>query len=579
MNKVARFVLVFSLFAISATLSNAQRIGRWDVCEDTTQVQYVSSSGPIMAATSPTDLAVITQVLIGNQLCCSLERTSDSGRSWKEVATNVKTRDPWGTLHHPTADCFVITSTARTYLGPGPYGRYQPYLDRASLSVSKDAGGTWTETQFDTNTDINDLAMLDGDYGVAIVIHVPNIRDSLPVVMPDDLLITTDGWTTWSTIRMPIGTRGCHRVFCFRHDVFGVLLWDASAHSYHYLKTTNGGISWKTLGSLPSVADLYFVNERLGWGAGTDWSKRPQQPLIVNTTDGGLTWSTQFDTATSYGNWGEGVCAISFADSLHGFAVGSHILMTNDGGTTWSLSDPPTDLWQRQNAFPFFDNFNAVVAVTPTLAFVPSASPMLRYTGRKRLAPPIFNKHDAGPLPIEPTTISWSRLEGANHYNLQLSVDPPSAGDAQDIFNSLWLDTTVSDTFCTFTPKPAETYYARVRSLAEADSSDWRQSGDWYQIMSVFRTVNDQASVSSATIPGGITLFPNPASDEVFLTTSSAQRPTQIELIDMLGHAIAVDAKPSAAGLSFSVRSLPAGVYNVIVTGDKPRSARLVVRR
>jgi photosystem II stability/assembly factor-like uncharacterized protein len=60
------------------------------------------------------------------------------------------------------------------------------------------------------------------------------------------------------------------------------------------------------------------------------------RPLIYRTIDGGVTWKR----ASVSGSWqgDAGLNSVSFADSLHGWAVGGGgtILRTTDGGLTWT---------------------------------------------------------------------------------------------------------------------------------------------------------------------------------------------------------------------------------------------------
>ena len=66
---------------------------------------------------------------------------------------------------------------------------------------------------------------------------------------------------------------------------------------------------------------------------------------VVNTTDGGLTWSTPVA-----GTVGNPTLGMSFLDSMTGFVVGSAgvISKTTDGGATWAALPPP------QTDFAFF---------------------------------------------------------------------------------------------------------------------------------------------------------------------------------------------------------------------------------
>ena len=85
-----------------------------------------------------------------------------------------------------------------------------------------------------------------------------------------------------------------------------------------------------------------FVDRSHGWAVGDDTSTTGASVILV-TTDGGVTWSAQDPGTTSF------LSGISFADPSHGWAVGvdpstrsSVILGTTDGGATWGAQDPGT---------------------------------------------------------------------------------------------------------------------------------------------------------------------------------------------------------------------------------------------
>jgi photosystem II stability/assembly factor-like uncharacterized protein len=134
------------------------------------------------------------------------------------------------------------------------------------------------------------------------------------------------------------------------------------------LKSIDGGDSWDTLWcDLPyELKTISFINEQVGWIAG-------EQNRIYKTTDGGLNWLLQFaDSASPYSYIIEQIFALDethiyastlggfirssdggstwqsdafpdynslkvfFKDPLNGFAYGSDLLKTSDGGNNWN---------------------------------------------------------------------------------------------------------------------------------------------------------------------------------------------------------------------------------------------------
>lgn len=100
-------------------------------------------------------------------------------------------------------------------------------------------------------------------------------------------------------------------------------------------RSTNGGVGWTFLNTTPLsgffAAD--FVDANLGWAVGYD---------VMMTVDGGASW-TWITTPT------EVLRDVAFADALHGWAVGDNgtVLATVDGGNSWTPQDASTaaGLW------------------------------------------------------------------------------------------------------------------------------------------------------------------------------------------------------------------------------------------
>ncbi len=99
--------------------------------------------------------------------------------------------------------------------------------------------------------------------------------------------------------------------------------------------TTDGGATWQAIPtdthSLDNLQGVSFVDGQQGWIC--TWYGE-----ILHTADGGLTWQTQLDTNLD-------LTAIHFLDALHGVCVGGvdgpAVLLTDDGGVTWSQNPSP----------------------------------------------------------------------------------------------------------------------------------------------------------------------------------------------------------------------------------------------
>lgn len=90
--------------------------------------------------------------------------------------------------------------------------------------------------------------------------------------------------------------------------------------------TKDGGKEWNSvdLGKYNNLEGLHFVSENEGWVIG-------QEGAIFHTSDGGKSWSLQKS------NTEETLYDVHFFDSKTGIVVGEYgtILYTSDGGTSW----------------------------------------------------------------------------------------------------------------------------------------------------------------------------------------------------------------------------------------------------
>jgi photosystem II stability/assembly factor-like uncharacterized protein len=103
------------------------------------------------------------------------------------------------------------------------------------------------------------------------------------------------------------------------------------------LLSDDGGRTHRQAKAVPvdaTLTSVSFVDGQHGWAAG-HWG------LVLHTTDGGETWTTQRQDTTQ----DRPLFAIHFFDERHGVAVGlwSLVLVTEDGGSHWrsvTLSPP-----------------------------------------------------------------------------------------------------------------------------------------------------------------------------------------------------------------------------------------------
>ncbi|MCK4448299.1 MAG: hypothetical protein KAW56_14610, partial [Candidatus Marinimicrobia bacterium] len=97
------------------------------------------------------------------------------------------------------------------------------------------------------------------------------------------------------------------------------------------LKTTDGGASWTTqkIGAGMIYYDAFFIDSSNGWVIGRI-DLLGYVPLIYITTDGGESWRIRQTGAST------ALYSISFVNHSEGWAVGCEIRKTTDGGESWT---------------------------------------------------------------------------------------------------------------------------------------------------------------------------------------------------------------------------------------------------
>lgn len=124
----------------------------------------------------------------------------------------------------------------------------------------------------------------------------------------------------------------------------------------HILYSDDQGLNWvqARVPTRQMLTSLYFVDEQHGWAVGHDAE-------ILATTDGGETWSKQFEDLEREAP----LLDVWFKDLQTGYAVGAYgaLLETTDGGETW---DDVSDRLDNEDAY----HLNAIAAVKDSGLFV-----------------------------------------------------------------------------------------------------------------------------------------------------------------------------------------------------------------
>ena len=234
----------------------------------------------------------------------------------------------------------------------------------ASIFKTFDGGLTWSQQYYDENLYFSDVEYLNNSVGFAVSYsYYTNFK---PII-----LRTTDGGTNWiptkvnnnltslsvlnSSELISVGFGGTivksnngidwtelnggdNSIFfndiTFADDEVGYILGFSNDFQFDIIyKTNNSGENWSEQYRNPKsnfeqLNKLYFINASIGWAAGSQ--------RILKTSNGGNTWDDQI---TNTGGYLHSIC---FYDSLNGFAVGTKMFRTSDGGTLWEeINLPP----------------------------------------------------------------------------------------------------------------------------------------------------------------------------------------------------------------------------------------------
>ncbi len=232
------------------------------------------------------------------------------------------------------------------------------------LRRSKDSGGFW------------DSVLPGGSNGLAAVSWV-NGRTGFVAGYNNILSKTRDGGDTWETVGIGRGRPGWRyqpsSCFFLTEDIGwlgGVAGFSHKDYKGFLIKTTDGGLTWSEQ-QLPErfrPGSIRFYDSKFGWAAN---SYTNFEPTFIYTDDGGLTWRPCTDPYTGMAYdidlaavgereaWAAGPMGrllhttdglkwtyvslnvsgsyryVEFPSRKYGYAAGSKLIATNDGGATW----------------------------------------------------------------------------------------------------------------------------------------------------------------------------------------------------------------------------------------------------
>jgi len=143
---------------------------------------------------------------------------------------------------------------------------------------------------------------------------------------------------SWESVESP--TNQFLSSVSFVDSLYGWAVGDSGT----IIHTSNGGTDWSFQNSNTEnkIVDVFFLNRELGWASSWNTSSIPFGTIILKTTDGGQSWTSEL-----YQDENLFITTILFLDSLNGWMGGRpHALVkTTNGGLSWVQADIDTSIF------------------------------------------------------------------------------------------------------------------------------------------------------------------------------------------------------------------------------------------
>ena len=198
-------------------------------------------------------------------------------------------------------------------------GKDTIYVSGQDLSVLKtvDGGNKW-------------VLIREGSYGSRNISRVLFVNSALGFLLGDgmeEFFKTTNSGKTWTKLQMDLNFQGVTSLYFTSADTGYATLW-----SYGMLKTSDGGLTWKTI-SVPQTGPfnaIDFTNNNTAYLVG-------MLGEILKTTTAGINWQIQNNPTIVLSN--SNLVSVDFIGENTGFVVGGKdILKTTDGGKHWGMA-------------------------------------------------------------------------------------------------------------------------------------------------------------------------------------------------------------------------------------------------
>ncbi|MDA8345667.1 MAG: hypothetical protein M0Z66_09305 [Thermaerobacter sp.] len=225
----------------------------------------------------------------------------------------------------------------------GGYGSQNAVLSTAN------GGQTWLVHKLPQGYSVLSMHFTDDQLGYVLAQQTGTTPSPNPP--PIVILWTRNGGQTWTQTYSAPGSQALMNTTETMRVGFQFYGSQGYAFVGDKILTTTGGKSWSAL-SLPqgfAPVHMDFLSPRVGYVAGQECPQAPQpgtseagcKAVLIETTDGGQTWSTVF-TAPQQNLWAYSD-AVSFANGQDGWFFlkdsatwQSYLYQTKDGGKTWT---------------------------------------------------------------------------------------------------------------------------------------------------------------------------------------------------------------------------------------------------
>jgi photosystem II stability/assembly factor-like uncharacterized protein len=215
-------------------------------------------------------------------------------------------------------------------------------LSDAIILKTTNGGESWTDQSFGSDLYLLSVYFADENTGWVVGVDFNGTHEGM-------IFKTTDGGESW-TNQYTTQNIGEYKASFFVDSSTGWVIFFGGGSST-IVKTIDGGENW-VIQSSPVYypSSIYFIDQNIGWITGTS-SEAPS--VILKTTNGGASWSDQFENDSQYFN------SIYFVDQNNGWVAGhdnsyrSIVLATTDGGLNWISQ--PTGSGRRLNSVYFTD--------------------------------------------------------------------------------------------------------------------------------------------------------------------------------------------------------------------------------